>query len=260
VRLPRGIGVYVYSAREAAIGTPRELAAQLLAARVRWVAFGGPWHDASGSKLLSRPDRIRAYADALAADGIESHVWGYPWWNRIEPFLAKMRECTTPAISGWLLDPEKGLRSRAREMRALVRGSRAALPGGTIGLTSFARTRLMGSVPWAEMATLDYGSPQLYTCSGRAVDRGLEEWAGKGFPEIIPSFGFHAALSPGAGGKPRYRSKTATELDEHLGEFIDPAVPVRGMIGWMHRWAKDASWEVVEKWSRRIERGALAVP
>lgn len=258
---PRGMGVYVWSARQSAIGTPKALSTQLAAAGIRWVAFGGPWQGPpKKTALLSEPAQIRVYADALAAAGIESHVWGYPWWSEIDLFAAKMKECTSPNVRGWLLDPEKGLRSQPAAMRALVRGSLAAMPGRSVGLTSFARTSLMGDVPWAEMAKLTYGSPQLYTVDGPAVEKGLDEWAAKGFAEIIPSFGFHAKLPLVPGEKQRYRDKRPRELDDHFATFIDPAVPVRAMIGWMHKWIADDCWDVVLKWSKRLDRGVLAVP
>lgn len=273
---PTGIGLYLRALRTRKYGQPEELARRFADHGVSWVAIGGPWHEANSKRWINRPANIPKWAEAFGVYGIEAHVWGYPWHNRVEEFVEDMLACSrdyTP--DGWLLDPELGFKRYPEEALELFHTSRAALASlnkiALLGMTSYGIPKGHRSFPFESFAKVefkghpleevDYGSPQLYYLPEKRVQDGLDQWEELGFDEIVPSFGNYKFVQkdPNLPNSPRNRravAKTGPELDTHLGHFIDSDVPIRGMIGWAHNFVTRAQWVVLRKWADRLARGA----
>lgn len=278
---PTGLALYLRALSKKRHGTPKELAKKLADAGLRWAAIGGPWHDdpKKGNRWLNRPEEILRYSEALAAAGVQAHVWGYPWHDRVDAFVEDLLACTGPATSGWLLDPELGFKGHVAEAGDLFRKSRAALedrnPYIALGLTSYGLPRGHRSFPFEAFAEpgvegdplveCDYGSPQLYDVPEKRVLEGLADYAELGFDAVVPSFGVYKFVKadpalPLSGKNRKAVSKTPEELEAHLGDFIDSPVEVRGLIGWAFNFVNPGLWRVLSRWAERLDRGACALP
>jgi hypothetical protein len=256
---------------------------------LKWIAIGGPWHEDRKSKAgtvktkdrrINKPDTIRRYAEQLAKVGVVPHIWGYPWWSRIEKFVDDMEDCSCSAIDGWLLDPELGMKKHPLEAAKLVHLCREANPYRILGFTSYGLPKLHPTFPWQEFARpagfrpleeCDYGSPQLYDAPRRRVARGVSEYAELGFDVVIPSFGLYkwtkrdnsyefGVRLPNGQTNRRAVSMSAHDLNAHLLSFVDTPVPAQAMIGWADNFCEGALWRVLAQWAERLERGACALP
>jgi len=277
---PIGIGLYIRAIRKSKHGTPKQLADRLAGAGVSWVAIGGPWHDNHGERWMNRPPAIRRYSTALLRAGVEPHIWGFPWHDRVELFVAEMTQSTLSDVTaGWLLDPELGFKRRDAKASELFDRSRDAVtainPSMLLGMTSYGLPRGHRTFPFDAFAEpgqrgeptveCDYGSPQLYFVPERRVKEGLADYAEIGFDEVVPSFGNYKFVrrdpsKPLSGENRRAVAKTPAELQEHMSHFVDSDVPVRGMIGWAYNFVTRGQWAVLERWSNWLARGACSLP
>lgn len=279
---PQGLGLYLRALLARRHGSPKQLAKRLHDHRISWVAIGGPWHDSpkKGDRWINSPERIERYAVELENVGVEVHIWGYPWHDRVDQFVDDMVACTsTDVISGWLLDPELGFKKHPAEARTLFHKSRQALleinPYNLLGMTSYGIPAGHKSFPFDQFADdrsqgnpfveVDYGSPQLYYLPERRVADGLEQWADLGFDEVAPSFGCYLFVQkdpeiPYSTRNRKAVSKTGSQLDEHLSHFVSTNVSVRSLIGWAYNFVDAAQWRVLARWSEWLDRGACALP
>ncbi len=286
---PEGIALYVRAISNPRHGTSVQFAKRCADHGLKWIAIGGPWHEDRRSKdgtvrnkdrRINRPDTIRRYAEQLAKIGVTPHIWGYPWWSRIEEFVEEMEACSCSAIDGWLLDPELGMKKHPLEAAKLVHLCREANPYRILGFTSYGLPKLHRVFPWEEFARpagfhpldeCDYGSPQLYNTPKSRVVRGMSDYAELGFDVVIPSFGLYKWSKRNNGyafgvrlpdGKINRRavSMSTHDLNFHLLSFVDTPVPVRAMIGWADNFCEGALWGVLAQWAERLERGACALP
>jgi len=258
-------------------GSPAQFAKKCVTNGLRWIALGGPWHDQHGNRWINKPSTIWAYAAALSKVGVAVHVWGYPWWDRVDEFVADMAKCTTEDVMGWLLDPELGLKNHPDEASKLVKLCRQRDSAIVLGFTSYGLSKGHPTFPWAAFAKkgmsdptkeCDYGSPQLYDTPKNKVIQGMSEYVSIGFDYLIPSFGLYKwvkrdpSLGPRLPNGKRNRMAVpllAPELDAHLLSFVDSDVPVQGMIGWAENFCTPALWRVLKQWSERLDRGACAL-
>ena len=256
---PKGMGLYLRRLREKKHGKPEELAEQLTDHKVSWVAIGGPWHDRKGPRFINNPATIATYGDALNAAGVAVHVWGYPWHSTIAKFETDMRRCSPPSVSGWLLDPELGLKGHFDEARRLTVESRTYCTDHrlALGWTSYGliagHEKGRRAFPTDAFAGCDYASPQLYTIGPQAVETGIDQYIRRGWgARIVPSFGCYRWK-----GSPRRAvSKSASELHDHLSAFIDHQEPIDAMIGWSYELLGMGGWKTISRWAEWLERGA----
>jgi hypothetical protein len=275
------MSLYVRAISKARHGTPAKFAKLCADHGLKWVAIGGPWHeDRKGKNLdrvMNKPGKVRQYAEALAKVGVTPHVWGYPWWTRVEKFVEDMERYDCSVIDGWLLDPELGMKRHPKEAAQLVHLCRESNPYRILGFTSYGLSKGHPTFPWDEFAEpggfyplkeCDYGSPQLYDTPKKRVMQGMSEYAELGFDVVIPSFGLYkwtkrdpAQGSRLANGKRNRKavSLKPAELNAHLLSFVDSEVPVEAMIGWAENFVNRPLWRTLHEWSERLESGVCSL-
>jgi len=277
---PTRIGLYLRALKIKTVADARALGKRFSDNGLSWVAIAGPWHDRDGERWMNPPATVQRALDGIACCGVGAHVWGYPWWNRVEKFVADMQLACGNGVglAGWLLDPELGMKDHTADAARLFRRSRAALDdlGGPalLGLTSYGLPRGHRNFPFdafgkpgkaGRLLECDYGSPQLYDVPTARVLEGLADYAKIGFDEVVPSFGCYRFVKkdpalPLTGANRRAISKTPAELEAHLMDFVHSPVPVRGLIGWAENFVNAGQWKVLARWSDIIRRGVTALP
>jgi|PlaIllAssembly_1097288.scaffolds.fasta_scaffold00052_25 hypothetical protein len=271
---PLGLALYIRSFGKR---KPADVAAKFARYGLKWVAIGGPWHDASGQRWINTPERVVAAIAAFKSLGIAAHVWGYPWHD-VGAFVEQMTACSSSDVAGWLLDPELGQKGRPIEARDLFKRSRASLrrvnPKAQLGMTSYGLPRGHRSFPFEEFAEpgvtnplleCDYGSPQLYDIPKNRIHEGIKDYSELGFDAIVPSFGCYRFIpadpsKPLTGKNRKAIPKTGPELHEHLSCFVDTNVKVYGMVGWAENFVGADQWAVLARWADWLGRGACALP
>lgn len=285
---PKGMALYVRGISQSRHGSSVQFAKKCADHGLKWIAIGGPWHEdrkvdgkvKNKDRRINKPDTIKRYAEQLAKRGVVPHIWGFPWWSRIEKFVEAMEECSCSAIDGWLLDPELGMKGHPLEAAKLVHLCRAANPYRILGFTSYGLPRVHPNFPWEEFARpagfypleeCDYGSPQMYDVPKSRVVQGMAEYAELGFDALVPSFGLYKWIKrdreykmnirlPNGQINRRATPLSAQELNSHLLSFIDTPIPVQAMIGWSDNFCEGALWRVLSQWAERLERGACELP
>jgi hypothetical protein len=279
--VPTGIGLYLRALKIKTVADARALGKKFSDNGLSWVAVAGPWHDRAGERWMNPPATVQRALDGIACCGIGAHVWGYPWWDRVEKFVDDMCLASGRGVglAGWLLDPELGLKGHTEEATRLFRQSRAALdavgePSVVLGLTSYGLPRGHRNFPFAafgkpgkagRLLECDYGSPQLYDVPAGRVLEGLADYAKIGFDTVVPSFGCYRFVKrdpglPLTGANRKAVPKTPEELEAHLMDFVRSPVPVRGMIGWAENFVGPGQWRVLARWAELLRRGAGALP
>lgn len=263
---PKGLGLYL---RYVKLSTVAERAKEMKDHGLTWAVIAGPWHDRSGERWINKPYRVQQIAEILANAGIDPHIWGYPWHDRIDLFIEQMIECTSELIVGWLLDPELGLKGHLEAAKLLFRKAREHNPFMLIGLTSYGLPMLHHTFPFAAFARsghrgdilveCDYGSPQLYDVPEAQVKRGVQGYHDIGFDHVVPSFGLYKYVrrDPDVAISRENRkavSKTAEELDRHLSHFFNTGVKVPGLVGWAENFIAPEHWHVLAIWAETLKR------
>lgn len=300
--MPDGTALYVRRISKRRHGEPKDLARRFKDGGCKWVAIGGPWHEKRGNKistgLMNPVGTCRDYSDAMAAEGIQPFIWGYPWQGTEQKFAEQMAECAGEHKRG-LLDPElgsnpsrssKGHGKAQADAHAKLLVELMAAQGFTeCGLSTFGSGWRMGWFPLLAFtrALLEHFrghtfiGGQTYTDDG-VIDRSISDMiktieaadpaavianvAGvKGAHiEVVPNFGTYTWTLDGKRGKRRKGAKavrkTPEELIHHLSEFIDDGEPVDAMIGWAENFMNDALWAELAKFSAWLERGACRLP
>ena len=281
--MPQGLAWYVrrLSRRH---GTPTEFAKRCFDSGLSWVALGGVWQEPrdSVSRRINPVQKVKDYAGALEALGIEPWVWGYPWMGHEEAFCKMMVDYGVPRI---LLDPELGANP---ERIAKGTGKRKAdkhahdlveLFGGypevdELGLSTFGSGWRIGWFPLlAYTKALGECFPgksfiggQTYT-DDATIDRSIADMLkvidkAKVDMEVVPNYGLYrwdtrtGRKTKGAKAKP----KTAEQLRLHLYEFIDEAEPVDALIGWAENFATLELRRELRRFADMMARGACTLP
>lgn len=275
---PRGMSLYVRAISSSRHGTPKQFAKKVSDHGLPWIALGGPWHEDRGGqnrdRFMNTPTTIRKYAEALAAAGVAPHVWGYPWWSRVAEFVEDMEKCSPEVVTGWLLDPELGMKKHASEAAELVHLCRESNPYRVLGFTSYGMSKGHPTFPWDEFAEpggfypmeeCDYGSPQLYDTPKAKVVQGMREYSELGFDVVVPSFGLYKWVRKDPSQPLSSKNRKAVplsvdELNRHLLSFVDSEIPVQAMIGWAENFCNGPLWRVLQEWQARLERGACELP
>lgn len=283
--IPTGLALYVRRIDPARHGTPAQLAKKFADNGARWVAIGGPWHDADSRGLMNSPETCQRYADAFAAKGMLPFVWGYPWMGDEERFADQMDACAGPHNLG-LLDPELGsnpIRAVSGPGKARADAHATKLVGlmaerfapGAVGLSTFGSGVRMKWFPTVAFVRAlaekfprrSFVGGQTYTDDG-AIDGSIGDFValvervggGLGNVAVVPNFGTYAKAGKKADGSTKYRPKTAAEMDAHFLEFIDEGEPVHGMIGWAENFMTPELWRSFAKMAERMARGATTLP
>lgn len=271
--------------------TPEELMRRCKVLGLSWVAIGAIWQDADRkakrlrSGWMNRPEKCRAFLDALAAEGIDGYVWGYPWAGMVDEFIDGMIKASGDHRK-ILIDPELGMNppinwgtkppldpasvAKARAMASkLMVGLRHA-GARRIGLSTY------GLVPrWFPLETfiregLDFAGGQTYTEDAR-VDTSIADFeetfkAANVDIQLVPNFGTYS-WDPLPGGERQARAKTEAEQDHHLMEFINEGEPVHALIGWAANFMKwdrlgnpVGNGKALARFSALMARGACALP
>lgn len=280
---PTGIGFYARTLSEATHGTPKAMAAKLRDHGATWVAFLACWQDRSGpGKTFAQREPRRAvhdrYVEACAAAGLDVWLWGFPWLGRETEYLEAMRRHVTPAIRGFLHDPEvsyrdkrrpppKGSRGQADVLegdddatetrvvdcaRALIHGDAALVAELGLrpsGITSYGVAQYH-ALPWAQLSAGGaWGSPQLYTVGPELVDAGLAGWKARGFDVLLPSVG-------------TYGENSGAKLDAHLARFVDSGnePTIDGFAVWSYQQTGGVEWKTLARWAEMLRAKACVAP
>lgn len=260
---PLGLGLYIRHIRN-----PKTFPIGNMAKNgVKWVAIGGPWHEVDSNRWVNNPSDVKLATEIFTGEGLDVHVWGYPYYNKVQSFIDDLKQCTTPKTVGWLLDPElgfKGFISRARELLKLSRAETSSR-GMVLGMTSYGLPRLHATFPFEAfakagenpLAECDYGSPQLYTVSEKQIVEGLRSYEGIGFNRIVPSFGLFQHVvddptQPFSTTNKKAVSKTVEQLDKHMDKFLKSGVKVDAMIGWSSNFIDSKHWVVLHKYAAEL--------
>jgi hypothetical protein len=264
---PKGLALYVRKIVKSRHKSPAKFARLCADHGLKWIALATIWHDRKGGnrELTINPvSVVKEYSQALAEAGVNPHIWGYPWHNRIKLFVEQTAAYLNPWIVGVLLDPELGLKDHLAEAIALFKAIRALNPYLLVGLTSYGLPRGHRNFPFSAFAEAgergnvdvecDYGSPQLYDLPVGRILEGLADYDRLGFDHIVPSFGNYKNVMC-VDGKKRAISLLADELDAHLNHFVESPVPIPGAIGWAENFMNSSLWDVLARWSEVFEHG-----
>jgi hypothetical protein len=262
---PQGLGLYIRH-----IDNPKTFPiGNMVQNNIKWVAIGGPWHEVDSNRWVNNPTMLKQATEIFTNAGLDVHVWGYPYFNKVQSFVDDLAQCTVPQTVGWLLDPElgfKGFLNKAKELLILSRAE-ATKRNLVLGMTSYGLPRLHATFPFSAFAAAgeenplkecDYGSPQLYTVSDRQIVEGLRSYEAVGFNRIIPSFGLFKHVvddpsKPFSASNKKAVSRTVEELDRHLEKFLRSGVKFDGMIGWSSNFIDPKHWVVLHKYAAELE-------
>lgn len=261
---PKGMGLYLraISSKESVIKKRMSL---IKRSKVKWVTIGTTWHKSKEQVWINTPEETKLIASRLSKEGIECHIWGYPWFSSVLQFVEDLKASVNQYIKGILIDPELGMRKHPKEASLLVSLLRKTFPNLCIGFTSYGA--LVKDFPWESFAEpgvfdpaieCDYGSPQLYESSFVHIVKGMNNYEKLGFEEIIPSIGLYKSIFDTNGEVSEYRAKTAAELGIHIAAFIKARPKLRSMIAWSENFLKPETADVLAQWSECLDKGILA--
>lgn len=290
-----GTALYLRRIKKSRHGTPEDFALKCADHGLGWMAIAGPWHDHNGPRLINKPSKVRAYMDALAKNGVEPWVWGYPYQGSEALFAHQMRECAGDHKRA-LLDPELGSnpsrdsegpgKERANEHAHSLVNHIARIGFTECGVSTFGSGWRMGWFPllaFTKALLIDFRGKcfiggQTYTDDG-VIDRSIADMikvakaadsdvviahagASNFDIEVVPNFGTYLWDTKSGKRKPgaKARSKTPAELMWHLSEFIDDGEPVDAMIGWAENFMNKKLWRELAKFNGMLARGACRLP
>jgi len=218
--------------------------------------------------------RIKRYADAFAAKGINVWIWGFPWGGHEEAAVERFTHVTDTCegtIQGWLWDPELGYKwqSKRKNVPLNMRGQPEYKAGVhatgvaavrkkqaitlkelsldamneslNIGITSYGMAPGHRNFPWKEFGGVGFGSPQLYSVGPKDIDRGISAWRKLGWVNIVPSV-------------PTFGKNSGERLHAHLSNFVDGEERISGFIFWSWRQTRGDEWNVLSRWADWLER------
>lgn len=266
---PKGLALFVRKLRPSSprMGKPHVFAKRCADHGLLWVALAAIWHDVKKGRprelVMNTPEIVADYSQALSEVGVNPHVWGYPWYDRIALFTDTLAAYLNPFIVGILLDPELGLKNHLLASQELFRRSRALNPYLLLGLSSYGLPRGHRTFPFGAFADADslgnidvecdYGCPQLYDLEERLILQGLAAYARLGFDHVVPAYGTYRHILED--GRKKAISFTADELERHLRNFTESHVPIPAAIGWAENFMTPALWDVLARWAVIFERG-----
>lgn len=269
---PRGVGLYIRAMPAREVG---RRAKRMADHGVTWAAVGAVWQDKDRTIRMNDADRCRRIIEALLRQGIEPHLWGYPWVGREQEFADLMAESSTEDVVGWLLDPEKGLKKDRLDedydtmdevfaaAKLLFWRCVEANPYRVIGFTSYGQVKGHPTFPWAAFAEsggfnpleeADYGSPQLYDQPADMISKGLREYREIGFDVIIPSYGTYR-FGRDSEMRRTYPRMTYNQLDHHLKRLLahQKAYNIKAMIGWSEAQVRPDAWRAIAECAERLQ-------
>ena len=239
--IPSGLGMWVGAFGRKPTGTPDEVAARVRKVGIRWLAALWVWQDPGGkTQRWNRGTAVAEYVAAARETGADLWVWGWPRPGRHEAFVEAMLEgAARLEATGVILDPERPWLGRADDVRQMMALAleRFHAAGLTVGVSSYGAPWNYPSLPWAELATADFGVPQAYDLTNRLrpdyPTASAAAYREAGFRVVLPAF---ATVG-----------KTPAQLRTHLG--LMPDAPA--LIGWSWRHTSEAEWRVIADERRR---------
>lgn len=252
---PKGLGFYLRDLKT--MSDPATAAKTAADHNVKHVAIMACWQEPEKGRLVHHEmnrELVDDYAQAFAARGIVSRLWGYPWPGLEEQFrdtFLKHTEHCKGLIKGWLLDPEKGYRGHREDvvplMELVIESMDESLD---LGVTSYSTPRNIRDFPWDLFLDYGYLSPQVYgnvTPEEAGIRNSLKQWLSLAEePDdqpIIPSI---ASFGPEAEGNLK---GWLEKLDRAYAAEIKKPCPAAFVWSWPS--TSSLEWRILGEWAAR---------
>lgn len=242
---PGKLGVFIRQLNPSIHGTPALMAAKAKDHGVDYVAFLIAWQELRERQEFNVVDLAR-YARAMRDQGIDVHLWVYPWESHeelmVKTFVKRTEELRQEggrdAVQGWIIDPELGykwfdrpetvIRQEAQFfMNELLNAMDENL---NLGVTSYGLVRGHPNFPWEVFLRYGWHCPQVYGFRPAQLTNALASWSST-----------KAAMIPAIAG---FGEFDEDRLEEYGREVISRD-GVDGIIVWSWRQLSSREWAIL---------------
>lgn len=283
----RGVGLYMRKLATRIHGSPKNAAKRASDNGLSFVLILGCWQEVSrrgvfSQRLINTPEDIWRYAEAFKEVGIETFVWGYPWYGHERQFADAMAATYHhDLIRGPVPDPELGMKPKGANRRRPqdnMRGTAEAIsvpsPKATeaelveagdrlmgyliddmnesqdVIVTSYGRPKYHKGFPWEVFTAYGYKSPQFYDFTYLELEAGFDEWF-----ERSPDYG-----EPGVDDTDAllvipsfslYGPRSGVHLNEYFVDLVSCRYKIPAVIGWSWVQTSRMEWKTLASWADR---------